>query len=156
MSQCHAILYSILMICRSAMQFITGSSMLMICRSDVFLLIYSNQNSTNFCLNMMVTLPLSPMSGEAVGAAAIVASRLCKKRLQYNSSIILALDMVHLFTSSHLLFLSDSLSCLQSFQKRDLSLRIFYVACMVIIGWYQCCFMWVPSHIGLTGTRRRM
>jgi len=68
-------------------------------------------------------------SGEAVGSAAIVASRLCKKRLPNNSSIfsaeareiLLALDLIHRSTCSQFLFLSDSLSCLQSLQNRDLT-----------------------------------
>jgi len=57
---------------------------------------------------------------KAVGSAAIVASRLCKKRLPNNSSIfsaeargmLLALDMIQRSTGSQFLFLSNSLSCL--------------------------------------------
>jgi len=53
------------------------------------------------------------------------------------SSRILALDMIHLSTGSQLRFLSDSLSCLQILQNRDLShpliaeilCRLFYVLC---------------------------
>jgi hypothetical protein len=67
--------------------------------------------------------------GEAVGAAAIVASRVCQKRLPNNSSIfsaeahgiLMALDMVQRSTGSQRLFLSDSLSRLQSLQNHDLS-----------------------------------
>jgi len=61
-----------------------------------------------------------------------------KKRLPNKSSvfsavahgILMALDMVHWSTSSQLLFLSDSLLCLQSLQNRDLShLRIAVILC---------------------------
>jgi len=47
-------------------------------------------------------------------------------------------------TDSQLLFLFDSLSCLQSLNNRDL-LR----ACFVV-RWYHI-FMWVSSHVGLAG-----
>jgi len=99
--------------------------------------------------------------GEAVGSAAIVASRLCKKRLPNNSSIFsmearriqLELNMVHQSTGSQLLFLSDSLSCQQSLKNRDLS-RTFIseILCLVhdlLSGGTSVVFMWVPSHVGL-------
>jgi len=91
---------------------------------------------------MIVSQPPVDLSsiGEAVGSAAIVASRLCKKCLLNNSSIfsaevrgiLLALDMIHMSTGSQLLFLSDSLSCLQSLKKstpHNFSWLRFYVAC---------------------------
>jgi len=89
--------------------------------------------------------------GEAVGSAAIVTSRSCKKRLPNNSSIfsaeacgiLLALDMIYLSTCSQLLFLSDPLSCLQSLQIRDLSpsdCRDFVSCAWSNIRWYQFCF----------------
>ena len=60
--------------------------------------------------------------GEAVGAAAIVGSQVTKKRLPNGSSIfsaearglLMALDIVHQSADRQLLYLSDSLSCLQS------------------------------------------
>jgi len=66
---------------------------------------------------------------EVVGAAAIVASWVHNKCLPNNASIfsteapgiLLALDMVRRPQGGKLLFLSDSLSCLQSLQKRVLS-----------------------------------
>jgi len=100
-------------------------------------------------------------SGEAVGSAAIVASGLCKKRLPNNSSsfsaeargILLALDMIHRSTSSQLLFLSDTLSCLQSLHNRDLShpliAEILYRVHGLIPYGSSVVFMWVPSHVGL-------
>jgi len=95
-------------------------------------------------------------SGEAVGSAAIVASRLCKKRLPNNSSIfwaeargiLLALDMIHLSTGSQLLFLSDSITCLQSLQNRDLCKVLCRVHFLTSDG-SSVVFMWVPGHVGL-------
>jgi len=90
-----------------------------------------------------------------------VASGLCKKRLPNNSSIFaaeargiqLALDMIHLSTGSQLLFLSDSLLCVQSLQNRDLSQPLIAeILCRVhrLISYgYSVVFMWVPSHVGL-------
>jgi len=96
-----------------------------------FLLLFTDQNSTNFsqCDGYTRIFTDGSKSGEALGSAAIVAYGLCKKRLPNNSSIfsaeargiLLALDMIHLSTGSQCLFLSDSLSCLQSLQNRDLS-----------------------------------
>jgi len=67
--------------------------------------------------------------GDAVGAAAIVGSMVTKKRLPNGSSIfsaeargiLMALDMVQQPSDRKLLFLSDSLSCLQSLKNRDLT-----------------------------------
>jgi len=97
------------------------------------------------------------MSREAVGSAAIVASRLCKKRLPNNSSIfsaeargiLLALDMIHWSTDSQFLFLSDSLSCLQSLQNQDLSHPL--IAEILCHVHSSVVFMWVPGHVGLAG-----
>jgi len=98
-------------------------------------------------------------SGEAVGSAAIVASRVCKKRLPNNSAIftaeacriLLALDTIHWSTGSQLLFLSDSLSCLQSLQNRDLlHPLIAEILCRVhglISDVSSVVFMWVPGHV---------
>jgi len=71
------------------------------------------------------------MIGEDVESAAMVESRLCKKRLPNNSSnfsaewrrILLALEMiVCLSTGSQLLFLSDYLSTLQSSKSRAIAM----------------------------------
>jgi len=100
---------------------------------------------------------------EAVGSAAIMASRLCKKRLPNNSSIfsaeargiLLTLDMIYLSTGSQLLFLSDSLSCLQSLQNRDLSHPLIgKILCHVhglMSDGSSVVFMWVPGYVGLAG-----
>jgi len=102
-------------------------------------------------------------SGEAVGSAAIVASQLCEKRLPINSSIfsaeargiLLALDMKHRSTGSQLLFLSDSLSCLQSLQNRDRSHPLIAeILCHVhglLSDGSSVVFMWIPGHVGLAG-----
>jgi len=98
-------------------------------------------------------------SGEAVGSAAIVASRLCKKRLLNNSSIfsaeargiLLALDMIHRSTGSQFLFLSDSLSCLQSLQNCPLIAKILFRVHGLISDGSSVDFMWVPDHVGLAG-----
>jgi len=91
----------------------------------------------SYCLPIKVNELLSQCDGytriftvgETVGSAAIVVSRLCKKRLPNNSSIfsaeargiLLALYGIHMSTGSQLLFLSESLLFLQSLQNRDLS-----------------------------------
>jgi len=69
--------------------------------------------------------------------------------------ILLALDMILRSASSQLLFLSDSLSCLQSLQNRALSHSLFAeILCHVhglISGGSSVVFMLVRSHIGLAG-----
>jgi len=116
---------------------------------------------------MMVILAFSliggSQTGEAVGFAPIVASRLCKKRLPNNllsfsteaHGMLLALDMVHLSTDSQLLFLSDSLSCVQNLQHRDLShpriADILWRVHGLISDSSSVVFMWVPGHVGLGG-----
>ena len=101
--------------------------------------------------------------GEAVGAAAIVGPQVSKKRLPNGSSIfsaearglLMALDMVHQSSDRQLLFLSDSLSCLQSLKNRDLSHALIAdILCRVhvfISRGAKVAFMWVPSHVGLAG-----
>jgi len=68
--------------------------------------------------------------------------------------ILLALDMIHWSISSHL-FLSDSLSCLQSLQNRDLSRPLIAeILCRAhgpISDGYSVVFMWVPGYVGLAG-----
>jgi hypothetical protein len=92
-----------------------------------------------------------------------VASQVCKKRLGDNSSIfsaeangiLLTLVVVQRFTGSQLLFLSDSLSCLQSLQNQDLSHPLIAeILCHVhslISGGVSVVIMWVPSDVGLAG-----
>jgi hypothetical protein len=89
-----------------------------------------------------------------------VASQVYQKRLPNNSpifsveahGILLALDMS---TGNQLLFLSGSLSCLQSLQNQDLShALIAEILCCVqglISGGISFVSMWVPSHVGLAG-----
>jgi len=108
-----------------------------------------------------------PEIGEAVETAVIVSSRFCKKRLPNNSSnfssnfsvkaggILLAQDMVHQSTGKQLLFLSNSLSYLQSFQNQDLSHPLVAeILCRVhgllSVG-TSVVFMSVLRHVGLSG-----
>ena len=63
--------------------------------------------------------------------------------------------MVHRSADGKSLLLSDSLSCLQSLQNRDLSHPLIaeilcYVHEILSCG-HTIVFMWVPSHMGLTG-----
>jgi len=121
---------------------------------------FTNQNSTNFSLNMMVILAFSLMIKEWRGCR-IVASRLCKKRIPNNSSIfsargiLLVLDMIHWSTVSQFLFLSDYLSCLQSLQNRDFSHPLIAVILCRVHGLISdgssVVFMWIPGHVGLAG-----
>ena len=104
-----------------------------------------------------------PQIGEAVGAAAIVGSQVSKKRLPNGSSIfqlkarglLMALDIVHQSADRQLLFLSDSLSCLQSLKNRDLSHPLIAdILCRVHVllsRGTQVAFMWVSSNVGLAG-----
>ena len=66
-----------------------------------------------------------------------------------------ALDMVHQSADRQLLFLSDSLSCLQSLKNRDLSHPLIAdILCRVHIllsRGTQVAFMWMPSHVELAG-----
>jgi len=67
----------------------------------------------------------------------------------------LALDMIHRSAGSQLLFLSESLSCLQSLQNQDLLLPLIAeILCCVhglISDDSSVVFMWVPGHVGLAG-----
>jgi len=96
-------------------------------------------------------------SGEAVESAAIVASRVCKKRLPNNSSIfsaeargiLLALDMILRSTDSQLLFLSDSYVPAKSSKSRPLTpyyCRDFVSRAWSNIKWFQSCL-----YVGLAG-----
>jgi Reverse transcriptase-like len=99
----------------------------------------------------------------AAPTAAIVGSQVSKSWLPNGSSILsaearellMALDMVHQSSDRQLLFLSDSLSCLQSLKNRDLSHPLIAdnlcrVHVLLSRG-SQVVFMWVPSHVGLVG-----
>jgi len=81
--------------------------------------------------------------GEAVGAVAIVASRLCMNcLLNYSEArkVLLALDMVHQSTGSQLLFRSDSLVVSTKYSKSipcTLSQYVDSISCAwFIIKWY--------------------
>jgi ribonuclease HI len=67
----------------------------------------------------------------------------------------MALDMVHQYAERQLLFLSDSLSCLQGLKNRDPSRPLIAdILCRVhalLSRGTQVAFMWVPSHVGLAG-----
>jgi ribonuclease HI len=101
--------------------------------------------------------------GEAVGAAGIVESRVSLKRLPNNASIfsaearglLLALDLLSKPAGGRFLFLSDSLSCLQSLENRDFShpliCEILCRAHGLLARNNDVVFMWVPSHVGLAG-----
>jgi ribonuclease HI len=102
--------------------------------------------------------------GEAVGAAAILESNVSCKRLPNNSSIfsaearglLLALDMIRQTPGGKFLFLTDSLSCLQSLQSCDLSQPLISEILCRVHGLLSrstadVVFMWVPSHVGLAG-----
>ena len=92
-----------------------------------------------------------------------MGSRVSKKRLPNGPSILsteargllMALDMVHQPSDRQLVFLSYSLSCLQSLKSRDLSHPLIAdILCRVHVllsRGAQVAFMWVPSHVGLAG-----
>jgi len=65
----------------------------------------------------------------------------------------LSLDMIHPSTVSQFLFLSDSLSCLQSLQNRDLPhpliAEIFCRVHGLISDSSSVVFMWVVGHVEL-------
>jgi kelch-like protein 2/3 len=68
---------------------------------------------------------------------------------------MLALEMAQRSSSNHLLFLSDSLSCLQSMRNRDMSRPVIaeILCCThkMLLAGAVLVFMWVPSHVGLAG-----
>lgn len=101
--------------------------------------------------------------GTAVAAAAIWNGHTLSQRLPDNASIfsaearavVLALDFVRQSRNRSHLILSDSLSCLQSIQNRNLKHPLILEICTtihrLISSGNSICFMWVPSHIGITG-----
>ena len=92
-----------------------------------------------------------------------MGSRVSKKWLPNSSPIfsaearglLMALDMVHQSSDRQLLFLSDSLSCLQSLKNRNVSHTLIAdILCRVHVllsRGAQVAFMWVPCHVGLAG-----
>ena len=66
---------------------------------------------------------------------------------------MLALEMAQRRSSNHFLFLSDSLSCLQSMRNRDMDRPLIAeVLCCVhkmSLAGAILVFMWVPSHVRL-------
>ena len=89
-----------------------------------------------------------------------------KKRLPNGSSIfsaeargiLMALDMVHQSSDRQLLFLSDSLSCLQSLKNRDLSHPLIAdILCRVHVllsRGAKVAFMWCPVTSDWLATQR--
>ena len=69
--------------------------------------------------------------------------------------LLMTLDMVHQSADRQLLFLSDSLSCLQSLKNRDLSHPLIAdILCRVHIllsRSTQVASIWVPCHVRLAG-----
>lgn len=101
--------------------------------------------------------------GAAVAAAAVTANKVLKKRLPDHASIfsaeaqaiLLSLDIADQSGSDKILILSDSLSCLQSIDNRNLQnpliLQISNRIHDLLKSGTELCFMWVPSHVGLSG-----
>jgi len=67
----------------------------------------------------------------------------------------MALDMVHQSSDRKVLFLCDSLSCLQSLKNENLTHPLIAdILCRVhtsLARGTKVAFMWVPSHVGLAG-----
>lgn len=101
--------------------------------------------------------------GKAVSAAAVTVGKVLVKRLPDHASIfsaearaiLLALDIVHDSPNQHFLILSDSLSCLQSIENRNLQnpliLEILENLDEKLISGRNITFVWVPSHVGIAG-----
>ena len=70
-------------------------------------------------------------------------------------AILLTLEMAQRSSSNHFLFLSDSLSCLQSMRNRDMSRSLVAeVLCCIhemLVSGARLVFMWVPIHVGRAG-----
>jgi ribonuclease HI len=101
--------------------------------------------------------------GRTVAAAAVSSGKTLTKRLPDHASIfsaesqaiILAMDIAKQSSNTKILILSDSLSCLQSVQNRNLNnpfiLNIITEIHTLIESGKQIFIMWIPSHIGLPG-----
>ena len=100
----------------------------------------------------------------AVAAAAVTEHTIRVKRLPNNASIfsaearaiLLALDIIKQSTNRQFLILSDSLSCLQAIENRNLQNPLIV---NILESLHQqltqdsklVTFVWVPSHIGIPG-----
>ena len=98
-----------------------------------------------------------------VAAAAVSSGKTLTKRLPDHASIfsaesqaiLLAIDIAKQSSNTKILILSDSLSCLQSVQNRNLNnpfiLSITTDIHTLIESGKQIFIMWMPSHVGLSG-----
>ena len=101
--------------------------------------------------------------GEAVGAAAVCNGNKRSIRLPNHSSIfsaeahaiLLALNIIQQSPHTKFVVLSDSLSCLQSIHNKNLHnpliLDICYKIHKLTTKGSSICFIWIPSHIGISG-----
>ena len=101
--------------------------------------------------------------GSAVASAALSGDKILVKRLPNNASIfsaeasaiLLAPDMISQTSNLKFLILSDSLSCINSIENKDLQ-NPFIVEILErlheLLSTGVCItFVWVPSHIGIAG-----
>lgn len=101
--------------------------------------------------------------GEAAGAAAVCNGSQMSVRLPDHSSIfsaeahaiLLALNTIQQLAYKKFVILSDCLSCLQSIQYKNLHNPIILDICnkihKLIASGNSICFIWIPSHIGISG-----
>lgn len=100
---------------------------------------------------------------EKVAAAAVCGDKTVVRRLPDHASIfsaegqaiLLALDIADSKKGSNFVILSDSLSCLQALQNKNLQnplvLQIVNRIDKLISSSVHLAFVWVPSHVGLVG-----
>jgi len=130
--------------------------------SEVFTTVFQSQ--FNECLSQYdgytCTFTDVSMIREPVGAAAIVESRVSKKRLSNNSPIFSSEARPRVTTGTRHVTLVTcaclTLICVCKFfnikTSHTLSLQRFYVACMdCYISGISVVFMWVFSDVGLAG-----
>ena len=101
--------------------------------------------------------------GAAVAAAAVCNDDKWSVRLPDHASIfsaeahaiLLALNAIQQSTHSKFIILSDSLSSLQSIENRNLHNPLVMNICnkihKLITSGNSICFIWIPSHIGISG-----
>ena len=101
--------------------------------------------------------------GRTVAAAAVSSGKVLTKRLPDHASIfsaesqaiLLAIDIAKESANTKILILSDSLSCLQSIQNRNLNnpfiLNITTEIHTLQESGRKIFIMWIPSHVGLPG-----
>ena len=101
--------------------------------------------------------------GKTVAAAAVTREKALVKRLPDHASIfsaesqaiLLALDIVSQSANLQFLILSDSLSCIQAIENRNLHnplvLEIIERTHYLISTGHNISFVWIPSHIGIAG-----